>query len=193
MGEKKHLMNQIENKYFKSETETRAKKRKNLGYSLVELVVVVLIIAILAVSLAPQVFKWVEHSRNATDEQTKNTLLEYCGFALTDEVAFKLVSTEEYEIHIVKDSYGFTTYKYQDRNGVHIGAANVHPENDAYWAKLLECIGIPDYETFEQEIKIESQPEAGEVISIDIYIYRGGYTYGYLHGIDNEMVGIQDS
>ncbi len=191
MGDKKNSLNFIK----KEPVVLRNKKEQenNLGYSLVELVVVVLIIAILSVSLAPQVFKWIEHSRNATDEQTKNTLLEYCGFALTDEAAFQMVSTEEYELHIIKDSYGFTTYKYQDRNGVHIGAANVHPENDAYWAKLLECIGISSYEVFEQEIGIESQPEDGEVISIDIYIYRGGYTYGYLHGIENETVGIHNS
>lgn len=180
-------------KKIKTCFEKRTGKITDQGYSLVELVVVVLIIAILAVSLAPQVFKWIEHSRNATDEQTKNTLLEYCGFALTDEAAFAMVSTEEYELHIVKDSYGYTTYKYQDRNGIHIGAENVHPETDAYWAKLLECIGISDYETFEQEITIESQPDDGEVISIDIYIYRGGYTYGYLHGIENETVGIHDT
>lgn len=176
-----------------TQQRNKLKNSSDSGYSLVELVVVVLIIAILAVSLAPQIFKWIENSRNSTDEQTKNTLLEYCGFALTDEEAFKLVKNEEYEIHIIKDEYGTTTYQYMDRNGVHVGAANVHPENDAYWRKLLECIGIADYDTFEREIVIESQPEVGSVISIDIYIYKGGYTYGYLHGIENETVGIHDS
>ena len=48
-------------------------KKDNKGFSLVELIVVVLIMGILAVALTPQVLKWVNNSRVANDLQAKET------------------------------------------------------------------------------------------------------------------------
>ena len=45
----------------------KTKKMNNKGFSLVELIVVVLIMAIIAVALAPQVMKWVNNSRVSSD------------------------------------------------------------------------------------------------------------------------------
>lgn len=50
-------------------------KKNNKGFSLVELIVVVLIMAIIAVALAPQVTKWVEKSRIAKDAQNYDTIV----------------------------------------------------------------------------------------------------------------------
>lgn len=50
-------------------------KKDNKGFSLVELIVVVLIMAIIAVALAPQVTKWVENSRKASDAQNIDTIV----------------------------------------------------------------------------------------------------------------------
>ena len=50
-------------------------KKNNKGFSLVELIVVVLIMAIIAVALAPQVTKWVQNSRQATDAQLNDSLI----------------------------------------------------------------------------------------------------------------------
>jgi len=169
----------------------RNKMTDNKGFSLVEMVVVVLIIAILAVALAPQVIKWLEHSRNATDEQTKNTLLEYCGYALTEEDAFKRVRSEKYKLTITKTVSG-TTYTYTDPEGDHVGASQVNAE-DPYWKNLLKCIGIPSFEKFEAETEIESTPEPDKPVEITILIYKGGYTYGKLTGIENETLGIKES
>ena len=49
-------------------------KKNNKGFSLVELIVVVLIMAIIAVSLAPQVMKWVDRSRQANDASNYEAL-----------------------------------------------------------------------------------------------------------------------
>lgn len=50
------------------------RQRKNRGFSLVELIVVVLIMGIIAVSLAPQVMKWVYKARESADFQAADDL-----------------------------------------------------------------------------------------------------------------------
>lgn len=68
------------------------KKLNNKGFSLVELIVVVLIMAIIAVALAPQVMKWVEESRKSTDANNYDTIVEACNTALADQAT--LVETK---------------------------------------------------------------------------------------------------
>lgn len=63
------------------------KKGINKGFSLVELIVVVLIMAIIAVVLAPQVTKWVQNSRESSDLQTFDSVQEFAQLALTDSNA----------------------------------------------------------------------------------------------------------
>lgn len=50
------------------------KKMNNKGFSLVELIIVIAIMAILIVVLAPQYLKYVERSRNSTDLQNATTI-----------------------------------------------------------------------------------------------------------------------
>ncbi len=67
-------------------------KKNNKGFSLVELIVVVLIMAIIAVSLAPQVMKWVNNSRIATDIQTGDSVVSAAQLALTNKDAYAAVT-----------------------------------------------------------------------------------------------------
>lgn len=69
------------------------KKMNNKGFSLVELIVVVLIMAIIAVALAPQVMKWVENSRKSNDIENYNALVEAANVAGTDENVLKAIGT----------------------------------------------------------------------------------------------------
>lgn len=75
-------------------------KKNNKGFSLVELIVVVLIMAIIAVALAPQVMKWVDNSRIATDRQTADSVVSFAQLALTNKAANDAVSAAEYQIVI---------------------------------------------------------------------------------------------
>jgi len=69
------------------------KKMNNKGFSLVELIVVVLIMAIIAVALAPQVMKWVENSRKSNDIENYNALIEAANVAGTNEDVLKNLTT----------------------------------------------------------------------------------------------------
>lgn len=60
-------------------------RKNNKGFSLVELIVVVLIMAIIAVALAPQVMKWVGTSKTSTDVSNYDTLFENIQIAMTED------------------------------------------------------------------------------------------------------------
>lgn len=66
-------------------------KENNKGFSLVELIVVVLIMAIIAVALAPQVMKWVNNSRESADANNYDSLYANVQLALTDKTAYEKV------------------------------------------------------------------------------------------------------
>lgn len=66
-------------------------KKNNKGFSLVELIVVVLIMAIIAVALAPQVMKWVNESRKSADASTYDSVVAACQDALADEGVWNAV------------------------------------------------------------------------------------------------------
>lgn len=59
-------------------------KKNNKGFSLVELIVVVLIMGIIAVALAPQVMKWVETARDNSDENTAKDIKAAVQIAIAD-------------------------------------------------------------------------------------------------------------
>ena len=67
-------------------------KKNNKGFSLVELIVVVLIMAIIAVALAPQVMKWVNESRISADASTYDSVVAAAQDALANENVWKEVT-----------------------------------------------------------------------------------------------------
>ncbi len=64
------------------------KKLNNKGFSLVELIIVIAIMAILSGALAPQLIKYLDKSRKATDVQTAQTIATAVNTALTNEAAY---------------------------------------------------------------------------------------------------------
>ncbi|MDE6847426.1 MAG: prepilin-type N-terminal cleavage/methylation domain-containing protein [Lachnospiraceae bacterium] len=56
----------------------------NKGFSLVELIIVIAIMAILIVVLAPQYLKYVERSRNSTDYQNATTVVDALQIYVAD-------------------------------------------------------------------------------------------------------------
>ena len=147
-------------------------KKDNNGFSLVEMIVVVLIIAIIAVALAPQVMKWVENSRIASDLETKEAIEKMCQYALTDEDIFAEVKDGGYTILIEKDS-----------TGTHVTCASTNPSaSPAFWDKFFAMGGYADLNEFENSIELKSNPVTGPKVELMVYVYEDGHTYSTLTG-----------
>lgn len=97
-------------------------KKDNKGFSLVELIVVVLIMAIIAVALAPQILKWVNNSRISSDNNTMQQLIANAQNALTNETVYGKVkartsgspvtiTVENTTASVTNDTDGTPTFK----------------------------------------------------------------------------------
>ncbi|MDD6331909.1 MAG: prepilin-type N-terminal cleavage/methylation domain-containing protein [Clostridium sp.] len=69
------------------------KKTSNKGFSMVELIIVIAIMAILAAALAPALIKYINKSRLSTDVQTGQTIATSIQSALADESANNAASS----------------------------------------------------------------------------------------------------
>lgn len=143
--------------------------KDNKGFSLVELIVVVLIMAIVAVALAPQVVKWVENSRIASDLETRTSIEKMCQFALTNEDIFKEVKNGGYTITIVKDS-----------TGTSVTCAPAGTGN--FWNEFFAMGGYANFNDFENSIELKSTPVDDDGITLEVYVYEDGHTFSTLTG-----------
>lgn len=115
------------------------KQANNKGFSLVELIVVVLIMAIIAVSMAPQVMKWVENARVATDRQVADSVVSIARLALTDQKAYSAVAgTGGSEYTITINNSGCTI-----KRGTEVPGAG-----DAFVAAFCSNIGVTTANSF---------------------------------------------
>ena len=158
--------------------------KNNKGFSLVELVVVVLIMAIVAVALAPQVVKWVENSRIASDMQTKADIENACKLAMADTEAFEMVEEGGYEIDLTKGPTGNTVVECIPRGGA-VSDADVNA--DPFFSKFFEAGKFGDYSEFKDSIKIKCNPTNGSDVRMRIYVYEGGHTFSELSGFSSDV------
>lgn len=81
-----------------------AKKKNNKGFSLVELIVVILIMAIIAVALAPQVMKWVGRSSENTDKNNEATIKSAVQVAVAEYISEGNTLAPTTTFYVIKDS-----------------------------------------------------------------------------------------
>ena len=70
----------------------RREKMNNKGFSLVELIIVIAIMAILSAALAPQLMKYIEKSRTSTDSSSCTSIESCVNAALAEENIYKEVA-----------------------------------------------------------------------------------------------------
>ena len=129
------------------------KKNKNKGFSLVELIIVIAIMAILVAILAPQFLKYVERSRNTADianaREISNAIIAY-------------IADSEAENNTIED--GGTTVTV-DKNEAKVTGKSVETVNKA----LVEA-GVSATETSpHKDIKCKSKNSwTGYTIEVDV-------------------------
>ena len=72
-------------------------KKVNKGFSLVELIIVIAIMAILAGALAPQLIKYINKSRLSSDVQTGSAIQSAVQAALANEGAYDVAESATYD------------------------------------------------------------------------------------------------
>ena len=155
-------------------------KKNNNGFSLVEMIVVVLIIAIIAVALAPQVMKWVENSRIASDLETRSDIEKMCQLAIADEYIFSKVKDGGYIITVTKDSSG-TQVVCDDASAT---------SDPAFWDKFVEIGGYADLQSFKDSIELKSTPVTANEVVLTVYVYEDGHTFSKLEGCASDDIDI---
>lgn len=134
------------------------KKINDEGFSLIELIIVIAIMAILVVVLAPQYLKYVERSRNVTDLENARIIVNALQIYTLDPDVHDTVPTH-YET--------FTAFAKNDN-------ANRDPRVDQYVKKALEAAGY-------DSLKIRTQSSLNwETWSVHYMSDgKGGILFGY--------------
>ena len=99
-------------------------KKNNKGFSLVELIIVIAIMAILAGALAPALIKYIAKSRRSTDVSNAQTIATAVTNALSVEAAY--------------DACNATTYSVSD-DGTQLGSA------DAFSSEVTSQLGTSKF------------------------------------------------
>ncbi len=115
------------------------KKMNNKGFSLVELIIVIAIMAILIVVLAPQYLRYVERSRNSTDLQSATEIV---------------TALQIYQADPEADS-PLTTATGENTVSVTINAAGTNPSVTGYSACLTDA--LTDYGITLNDIHCQSK------------------------------------
>ena len=124
-------------------------KKNNKGFSLVELIVVILIMAVLAVAIAPQVMRWVNESRKSSDINNYDSLVSICQLALTDEDAYSAL-TSSHGYNLVVGTSNTTLYTGETGTTATANTDNFYKaldKLDPNWTKVkVQASGITSYQ-----------------------------------------------
>jgi type IV pilus assembly protein PilA len=103
----------------------KEKKLNNKGFSLVELIIVIAIMAVLIGVLAPQYLKYVERSRNSTDQDNASAIVSALQvWGGETDTSLKLYATDTSGTTVTVASTGLTVSSGTNKDAVEAALAN---------------------------------------------------------------------
>ena len=152
-------------------------KKTNKGFSMVELIIVIAIMAILAGALAPALIKYINKSRISTDIQTAQTIATAMTTALSDENGYDAATNTGTTLGTVSDIFKAKGDAFEAAFTSACGGTNA-PQTKA--SKCMKGTGLTkgdfkyslEKETstikiYEQDGKHELYPEASACLTND--------------------------
>ena len=112
----------------------KVNKKNQKGFSLVELVVVILIMGVIAVALAPQVMKWVDRARQSNDESNR------ASYESSIETAFAEWQ-EHHSMFSVGVASGATAIKLDSASSIRNQLNSQVPTASAFADKIDDVVG----------------------------------------------------
>lgn len=104
--------------------DEKVKKLNNKGFSLVEIIIVIAIMAILAGALAPQLIKYIDKSRKSTDVQIAQTIATAVNAALAEESSYNVANSTKLSDCYKLDTDSFTRNAFQKEIQGILGGTN---------------------------------------------------------------------
>lgn len=140
------------------------KRMNNKGFSFVELIIAIAILAIMAGVLAPQLIKYIDSSRKSTDVQNAQAIATAVNIALADEDAYEAAQKK------AKDNKYYELLKFKTTE-----------HKDEFTEKVLEIladnIANPKYNASENKSFVIIFKESDSSLSFEIYPGPGNESY----------------
>ena len=156
----------------------RKERMNNKGFSLVELIIVIAIMAILAAALAPQLMKYIEKSRVSTDASTCSSIESCVNAALADEEAYKQVAAKASGAAGTHD-FEFLIRKASGSNGPEF--TEIKSKNAATAGTASECVALAN-ELHDSLSSIKDPKQTGmTAYKVTIVVKQGFNTNSSLH------------
>lgn len=141
--------------------EMKKKEGKNKGFSLVELIVVIAIMAILAIVIAPQVMKYIGKSKDSVDAANMALYKTAVTTALSDESAYSEIAKTKANC-VIKIKENSTSNKVE-ASGYPTDTATFKSGFESILADGMKLPQEPDKNTFVITIAVDASGKIGKI------------------------------